>query len=63
MYTSTTIAFSYSAPLHKVLKLVTILLCILLRKYQEIQILANLKGQSHEKGGEVRVWGVRLGHN
>jgi hypothetical protein len=24
---------------------------------------STLKGQSHEKVGEVRVWGVNLGHN
>jgi hypothetical protein len=23
----------------------------------------NLKGQSHEKYGEMRVWGLSLGHN
>jgi hypothetical protein len=23
----------------------------------------NLKGQSHEKFGEIRVWGLSLGHN
>jgi hypothetical protein len=39
------------------------LLCALLNEVAEIKKLQNLKGLSHEKVDELRVWGVSLGPN